>query len=137
MFVLYLFVPHFSINSQYSKTPLLHASPAHAFFFVSNIAILDSPPLKPVAGEERSKRMRTPCEYIEDYIPRGYLPVHFGDIFKDDRCKVIRKLGGGHSQRCGLLMIASKVNRTDGYIDLKILVASETKYQSSCRFFTI
>jgi hypothetical protein len=38
--------------------------------------------------------MTTPCEWIEDYRPGKYLPVHFRDVFKD-RYKVICKLGVG------------------------------------------
>jgi serine/threonine protein kinase len=39
--------------------------------------------------------MTTPCEWIEDYRPGGYLPVHFGDLFKNGSYKVTRKLGVG------------------------------------------
>jgi non-specific serine/threonine protein kinase len=46
-------------------------------------------------GEERFKLNGTPCEWIESYYPGGYHPVHLGDVFKDGRYKVIRKLGYG------------------------------------------
>ena len=60
----------------------------------------DSPPptpssSPPAKGKERFKPMTTPCEWIESYRPGGYLPIQFGDLLKDGRYKVIRKLGLG------------------------------------------
>jgi hypothetical protein len=49
----------------------------------------------PANGAGRFEPMTTPCEWIEDYRPGEYLPVHFGDMFKNGRYKVIRKLGVG------------------------------------------
>ena len=36
-----------------------------------------------------------PCEWVEDYRPGGYHPVHLGDTFHNGQYKVIRKLGDG------------------------------------------
>ncbi|OZJ05250.1 hypothetical protein BZG36_02303 [Bifiguratus adelaidae] len=35
-------------------------------------------------------------EDLEDYRRGGYHPVHIGDVFKDGRYRVVRKLGWGH-----------------------------------------
>lgn len=34
-------------------------------------------------------------EYADDYGPGKLHPVHFGDVYKDGRYKVLRKLGAG------------------------------------------
>lgn len=39
--------------------------------------------------------MSTPCEWIEDYRPGSYHPVHLKDRFKNGQYLVIRKLGVG------------------------------------------
>lgn len=68
---------------------------------VSMIADMgDSPPPTPRArtpndGERRFKMITSPCEWIEDYRPGGYHPVHLGDVFNDGQYRVIRKLGDG------------------------------------------
>lgn len=46
-------------------------------------------------AEWRFHSMTTPTEWIEDYRPGKYHPVHIGDTFKDSRYRVIRKLGYG------------------------------------------
>jgi len=55
-----------------------------------------TPPSRaPERDEWRFKPITLPCEWVEDYHPGGYHPVHLGDLFKDGRYKVIRKLGEG------------------------------------------
>lgn len=53
------------------------------------------PPRAPNDNEWRFKNITLPCEWVEDYRPGGYHPVHLGDVFNDDQYKVIRKLGEG------------------------------------------
>jgi non-specific serine/threonine protein kinase len=55
-----------------------------------------TPPSRaPKDDERRFKDITSPCEWIEDYYPGGYHPVHLGDVFNDGQYKVIRKLGEG------------------------------------------
>ena len=58
--------------------------------------IQTSPPATPEKGKKRFQDLTASCEFIEDYLPGGYHPVHLGDTFKD-QYKVIRKLGDGGS----------------------------------------
>jgi hypothetical protein len=95
---------------QHSSPVFSQASLSSLVFRRASATMADSPPptpplRPPAAGEERFKKMGTPCEWIEYYRPGGYLPIHFGDIFKDGRYKVIRKLAWVHSRPCGSLMI--------------------------------
>jgi hypothetical protein len=70
-----------------------------SFFFGRTLSVTmgTSPPPTPPPRYDgrRFKDMMTPCEWIEDYHPGGYHPVHFGDVFKDGQYKVNRKLGEG------------------------------------------
>jgi non-specific serine/threonine protein kinase len=54
-----------------------------------------STPLSESVGEIRFKRVHGPFEWIEQYRPGGYHPVHLRDRFKNHRYEVIRKLGEG------------------------------------------
>ena len=60
----------------------------------------DSPPPTPPLrapndrNERRFKEITSPCEWVEDYHPGGYHPVHLGDVF-NNQYKVLRKLGEG------------------------------------------
>lgn len=54
-----------------------------------------TPPRAPTGQDRRFKTITSPCEWIEDYHPGGYHPVHLGDIFNAGQYKVIRKLGYG------------------------------------------
>lgn len=67
---------------------------------ISVAAMSTSPPPTPPSRapgdqERRFKDIRSPCEWIEDYHPGGFHPVHLGDLFNDGQFKVIRKLGEG------------------------------------------
>jgi len=53
------------------------------------------PPRAPTNDEWRFESITSPCEWIEDYRPGGYHPVHLGDVFHDGQYKIIRKLGDG------------------------------------------
>jgi hypothetical protein len=60
----------------------------------------NSPPPTPPSGppsleQRRFKRVRGPLEWIENYRPEGYHPIHLHDCFKNNRYEVIRKLGVG------------------------------------------
>jgi non-specific serine/threonine protein kinase len=63
-------------------------------------AMSASPPPTPPARapdyeDRRFKNITLACEWIEDYHPGGYHPVHLGDVFNNGQYKVIRKLGDG------------------------------------------
>ncbi|ROT41181.1 serine protein kinase [Sodiomyces alkalinus F11] len=45
--------------------------------------------------ERRFKTITSTCEWVEDYRPGGYHPIHLGDVFNNGQYKVIRKLGEG------------------------------------------
>ncbi|EPS36230.1 hypothetical protein H072_10368 [Dactylellina haptotyla CBS 200.50] len=61
--------------------------------------ITSSPPRTPSpisqAGNESRFNFIAQGEYVDNYRPGGYHPVHLGDLFCNDRYKVIRKLGFG------------------------------------------
>jgi hypothetical protein len=65
------------------------------------ITIMSSPPSTPSSelpsdrSQWRFHPITTPTEWIEEYRPTWFHPIHFGDVFKDGRYKVIRKLGYG------------------------------------------
>ncbi|KAJ4138727.1 hypothetical protein NW768_002594 [Fusarium equiseti] len=85
-----------------------------------------TPPSRaPDYEERRFKDIRSACEWVEDYHPGGYHPVHLGDAFNDGQYKVIRKLGEGSYSTVWLAR--DYVNSR--YVALKILVA-ENKEQS-------
>ncbi|KAI0476934.1 serine protein kinase [Xylaria cf. heliscus] len=55
-----------------------------------------TPPSRtPNDNERRFKAITLPCEWVEDYRPGGYHPVHLGDLFNNGQYKIIRKLGNG------------------------------------------
>ncbi|EEY19442.1 serine/threonine-protein kinase SKY1 [Verticillium alfalfae VaMs.102] len=83
-----------------------------------------SPPPTPPSGPVRDDELRfhsinSPCEWIEDYRPGGYHPVHLGDIFKDGQYQVIRKLGDGSYSTVWLARDLSRRR----YVAMKILVS--------------
>lgn len=58
---------------------------------------VQTPPFATVSlsrDEWRFENLSAPTEWIEDYRPGGYHPIHLGDVFQD-RYKVLRKLGYG------------------------------------------
>ncbi|RFN45069.1 cmgc/srpk protein kinase [Fusarium flagelliforme] len=83
------------------------------------------PSQAPDYEDRRFKNITSPCEWVEEYHPGGYHPVHLGDIFNDGQFKVIRKLGEGAYSTVWLArdLINSR------YVALKIL-ASENKEPS-------
>jgi len=63
-------------------------------------SIMTSPPTPSrLAPAQRSQwrfcPVTVPTEWVEDYRPSKFHPVHLGDLFKDGRYRVIRKLGYG------------------------------------------
>ncbi|ORY71412.1 serine protein kinase [Pseudomassariella vexata] len=84
-----------------------------------------SPPPTPPSSapddrEWRFKKMTSPCEWIEDYQPGGYHPVHLGDVFKNGQYKILRKLGEGSYSTVWL----ARDLWTSKYVAIKILVGS-------------
>lgn len=68
----------------------------HIFVAAMSTSPPPTPPSRaPGDQERRFKDIRSPCEWIEDYRPGGFHPVHLGDLFNDGQFKVIRKLGEG------------------------------------------
>ncbi|KXX72780.1 Serine/threonine-protein kinase SRPK [Madurella mycetomatis] len=81
-----------------------------------------TPPSRALTDDEwRFKTITLPCEWVEDYRPGGYHPLHLGDLFNNRQYKVIRKLGEGSYSTVWL----ARDLRNGGYVALKILV-SET-----------
>ncbi|KAK3689219.1 putative serine protein kinase [Podospora appendiculata] len=91
---------------------------------ISIVAMDASPPPTPPSrapenDERRFKTITSLCEWVEDYHPGGYHPVHLGDVFNNGQYKVIRKLGDGAYSTVWL----ARDLRNDRYVALKILVS--------------
>ncbi|KAF4436074.1 hypothetical protein F53441_13337 [Fusarium austroafricanum] len=83
-----------------------------------------TPPSRaPDYEDRRFKNITSPCEWIEDYHPSGYHPVHLGDIFNSGQFKVIRKLGEGAYSTVWLARDLINLR----YVALKILVSENTE----------
>ncbi|KAL5338626.1 kinase-like domain-containing protein [Aspergillus crustosus] len=85
---------------------------------------MSRPPTPPAdrptsSAEWRFHPLPCPTEWIEDYRPGKYHPVHFGDTLKDARYRIIRKLGYGSFSTVWL----ARDQTRDKYIALKILIA--------------
>ncbi|OAQ94030.1 serine protein kinase [Purpureocillium lilacinum] len=79
-----------------------------------------TPPSRaPTDDEWRFESITSPCEWIEDYRPGGYHPVHLGDDFHHGQYKIIRKLGDGAYSTVWL----ARDTRNNRYVALKILVS--------------
>ncbi|CAD6575108.1 MAG: hypothetical protein CYPHOPRED_005573 [Cyphobasidiales sp. Tagirdzhanova-0007] len=63
-----------------------------------------------------------PCEWAEEYRPGGFHPVTLGDIFKDGRYRIIRKLGYGSYSTVWLVRDALQSR----YAALKIMMAKDS-----------
>ncbi|KAF5671417.1 serine kinase [Fusarium heterosporum] len=89
-----------------------------------------TPPARaPRADERRFINIRSPCEWIEDYHPGGFHPVHLGDSFDNGRYKVIRKLGeGGYST----VWLARDLTKSR-YVALKILISDTAEVGNELR----
>ncbi|KAF5615020.1 dis1-suppressing kinase dsk1 [Fusarium tjaetaba] len=86
-----------------------------------------TPPSRaPGDQERRFKDITSPCEWIEDYRPGGFHPVHLGDLFNDGQFKVIRKLGEG---AYSTVWLAHDL-RNSRYVALKILISETTEETS-------
>ncbi|KAF5974336.1 CMGC SRPK kinase [Fusarium coicis] len=81
------------------------------------------PPRAPGDQERRFKDITSPCEWIEDYRPGGFHPVHLGDLFNDGQFKVVRKLGEG---AYSTVWLAHDL-RNSRYVALKILISENTE----------
>ncbi|KAL2757766.1 hypothetical protein ACRALDRAFT_1061073 [Sodiomyces alcalophilus JCM 7366] len=73
----------------------------------------------PKEDQRRFKTITSPCEWIEDYRPGGYHPIHLGDVFNSGQYKVIRKLGEGSYSTVWL----GRDLCNDRYVALKFLVS--------------
>ncbi|PQE27934.1 serine kinase protein [Rutstroemia sp. NJR-2017a BBW] len=87
--------------------------------------------LVPTKSEWRFCPVAAPTEWIEDYHPGKFLPVHFGDQFKDGRYRIIRKLGTIlhlflRSKKHYIFASANMYNRMKCYVALKVLTAQST-----------
>lgn len=62
---------------------------------------MSSPPSTPSKllpnsnSQYRFHEVGTPTEWIEEYRPGKFHPIHLGDLLNDARYKIIRKLGYG------------------------------------------
>ncbi|KAJ2966941.1 hypothetical protein NQ176_g9907 [Zarea fungicola] len=89
-----------------------------------------TPPARPVLDDERRfKPIYSPCEWIEDYRPGGYHPVHLGDLFNNGQYRILRKLGDGSFSTVWLARdeVAAR------YVALKILVADASGQTNEVR----
>ncbi|KAH7311623.1 putative serine protein kinase [Stachybotrys elegans] len=77
----------------------------------------------PTEDQWRFEVITSPCEWAEAYCPGGYHPVHLGDTFKNDRYRVIRKLGDGSFSTVWL----ARDTQNGTYVALKILVADQSE----------
>lgn len=90
-----------SLESQsrisFPKPFRLLAGPGRRTFIATmSDSLPPTPPSRaPNHDERRFETINSPCEWIEDYHPGGYHPVHLGDVFHDGRYKILRKLGDG------------------------------------------
>lgn len=87
-------------------------------------AMSASPPPTPPSRAPKDKDLRfksitSPCEWVEDYHPGGYHPVHLDDSFNNGQYKVIRKLGDG---AYSTVWLARDV-KNSSYVALKILIS--------------
>jgi hypothetical protein len=95
-------------HEEYSHiTHILHRrlSPAYIYhphyYRFRHRSIMTSPPPTPsrLPPAQRSQwrfcPVTVPTEWVEDYRPSKFHPVHLGDRFKDGRYRVLRKLGYG------------------------------------------
>lgn len=63
--------------------------------------IMTSPPptpskLLPIQySQRRFHEIQTPTEWIEEYRPGKFHPIHLGDLLDDARYRIVRKLGYG------------------------------------------
>ena len=69
--------------------------------------------------KRRFQEISAPTEWIEDYKPGGFHPLHIGDLLSDSRYKILRKLGYGSYSTVWLAK-----DRRSGYVALKILIAN-------------
>ncbi|KAJ4239340.1 hypothetical protein NW757_012860 [Fusarium falciforme] len=77
------------------------------------------PSRSPDDDECRFKIITSPCEWVEDYRPGGYHPVHLGDTLHDGQYKVIHKLGEGSYS--SVWLAHDLINKR--YVALKIQVS--------------
>ncbi|KAK0099716.1 hypothetical protein ONS95_013391 [Cadophora gregata] len=74
------------------------------------------------ASQHRFHQIGTATEWAEEYRPGRFHPIHFGDLFKDGRYKVIRKIGYGSFSTVWLAVDRNLAC----YVALKVLVAKES-----------
>ena len=95
----------FTINSNLTRASIIRSSYLTALILFRNgrfsISAMAGIPPTPSANPPTSRAqwrfhpLTTPTEWIEDYRPGKYHPVHIGDTFNNSRYRAIRKLGYG------------------------------------------
>ncbi|TQN68513.1 Serine/threonine-protein kinase SRPK [Colletotrichum shisoi] len=89
-----------------------------------------TPPSRvPTVDEQRFKAITSPCEWVEDYRPGGYHPIHLGDVLRDGQYSIVRKLGEGSYSTVWL----ARDLRKNRYVALKILVSEISDSTSELR----
>ncbi|OJD11941.1 CMGC/SRPK protein kinase [Emergomyces pasteurianus Ep9510] len=90
---------------------------------------MSSPARTPASRSEewRFEETGDPCEWSEDSRPGGFHPVNIGDIFKDGRYRVIRKLGYGSFSTVWLVVD----NDSPRYLAMKIMMAKQSSFSDT------
>jgi len=89
---------------------------------------MSSPPPTPSSevpsdpSQDRFHPIAAPTEWVETYRPGHFHPIHIGDVFKDGRFTVIRKLGYGSFSTVWLAFD----NQIRKPVALKVLAARES-----------
>ncbi|KAI1357586.1 kinase-like domain-containing protein [Xylaria arbuscula] len=84
------------------------------------------PSRSPEDDEWRFKTITTPCEWIENYHPGGFHPVHLGETFNHGQYRVIRKLGDGSFSTVWL----ARDTKNKTYVALKITMSDALETES-------
>lgn len=109
---------------------LRKATPSHPALLIPGLPFphpRTAPPVRPVTNRSFSLQFQPSTlddiEDIERYRTGGFHPVHIGDVFGEERYRVVHKLGyGGRST----VWLARDAHR-DRYVALKMLVAEASK----------
>lgn len=102
------------------------------------MSTMSSPPPTPSkllprnASERRFHDSCTPTEWIEQYRPGKFHPIHLGDLLDEARYRIIRKLGYGSFSTVWL----AQDEQSKGYVALKILTADASSIETESKILS-